>query len=65
MVYDLHRYLARLWRIEGTAFGAVEGCPGGLIYLGLQGAFEFIIGFLRASEVGMADKEALMFSGVP
>lgn len=50
--------LSTRWPRKGAADRAVEGCPGGFINLGAEGAFELLIGFIGAGEVGVADKEA-------
>jgi hypothetical protein len=38
---------------------AVEGFPGFLIDLGLEGGFEALVGVVLAEEVGLAHEEAL------
>jgi len=38
---------------------AVEGFPGFLIDLGLEGGFEALVGIILAEEVGLAHEEAL------
>ncbi len=58
MIDDLDRDLAFIGRfLEGDGFVRVERAPGGFVDFGAEGAFEFVVGFVGAGEVGMADDE--------
>lgn len=58
MVDDLDRDLAvigRLFKRDGL-IGVVR-TPGGFVDFGVEATFEFVIGFIGAYEVGVADDE--------
>jgi hypothetical protein len=59
MIDDFHGEFAGLGLIEWPAFGAIESIPRGFIDIGTQGALQFIIRFVAAGEIGVADKETL------
>ena len=58
MIDNLDRDLAFIGRfLEGDGFVGVERAPGGFVDFGAEGAFEFVVGFVGACEVGVADDE--------
>ena len=60
MIDDLDRDLAFVGRfLKRDGFIGVERAPGGFVDFGAQGAFEFVVGFVGAGEVGVADDEGL------
>jgi hypothetical protein len=60
MVDHLDGDAAGFWFVEGTGGVAVEGGPGLLVDLGLEGRLERLVGIVRPQEIGVADEEALL-----
>jgi len=64
MINHLDRDLAGLGFLKRDGGVGVQRAPGGLVDLGAQGAFEFVVGFVGAGEVGVADDETSTTSSV-
>ena len=57
MIDHLHGNSAGFRFVERPGQVAVQGGPGFLIYFGLQGRLESLVGVVGAQEVGVADEE--------
>ena len=57
MVDDLDRDLAFGRFLERDGGIGVQRAPRGFVDFGAQGTFEFVVGFVGAGEVGVADDE--------
>jgi hypothetical protein len=52
MIDDFYGDAAAGWAREGAGGVGVEGCPGILVDLGLQGGFQALVGVVCTKEVG-------------
>ncbi len=59
VVDDFHGDLARLRFGKRLTGGRVKRGPSGFVDVGLEGAFEFVVGLVGSGEVGVTDEEAL------
>ena len=57
MIDHLDSDFATFWFRKGIRCRLIQRAPGGFVDFGAQGSFEFVVGFVGAGEVGLADDE--------